>query len=422
MTFFATPRLVRATALSAALLVAAVMLGRVELVAIAVPFLLVLTGGREMSDEGASVEARTEVTPARVLEGEEVTVRLFLGSERGEEEIEYGLTVPPGLELVSGEPHKIVASRPGREVEEEIVLVARRWGAYDLGRIAVRVHTFGSLASAEAVLDRSERVRVYPRAEPVRARPKPPQTQVFSGNYVARSRGEGIEFAAVRQFSAGDSVRRVNWRVTARRRGLYVNQHHPERNADVVFFVDSFSDVGPPGNSSLDLAVRGTAALARHYLSFKDRVGLVSFGGIVGWLNASTGETHVHRIVDYLLDVGVHPSYAWKDVSYLPPRLLPPMSLVVLFSPLIDGRAITAIHDLKRRGHDLIVVDLLNEALVGPEDSAEGRVAFRAWKLRREALRFALSSSGIAVVGWNGTNTLEEALAEVPPFARTRPA
>jgi hypothetical protein len=37
-------------------------------------------------------------------------------------------------------------------------------------------------------------------------------------------------------------------------------------------------------------------------------------------------------------------------------------------------------------------------------------------------MRFAMSSSGIAVVSWNHTSTLEEALASVPHVARMRPA
>jgi uncharacterized protein (DUF58 family) len=357
-----------------------------------------------------------------VLEGEEVEVRILVQCPDRREEVEYALVIPAGFEVVSGEPRAIVLVRPDVEVTETVVLRARRWGAYDLGEVAARVHGFASLSSAETTFQATTRIRVYPAFEPVKTRPTPGKTQVFGGNYVARNRGEGIEFAAVREFTSGDSVRRVNWRVTSRRNALFVNQHHPERNADVVFFVDAFSDAGPPGRTSLDLAVRGTAALARHYLRFKDRVGLVTFGGIVGWLNASMGEVHVHRVVDYLLDVGVHPSYAWKDVAYLPPRLLPPMSLIVLFSPLIDSRAITAIHDLKRRGHDVIVVDLLDEEAVTAEDSPEGRVSFRAWRLRRDALRYAMSSSGIAVVAWDGKSTLEGALANVPPSARMRPA
>ena len=53
---------------------------------------------------------------------------------------------------------------------------------------------------------------------------RPSETQVFSGNHVARQKAEGIEFADIRQFVAGDRVRHVNWRATARRGELWVNE------------------------------------------------------------------------------------------------------------------------------------------------------------------------------------------------------
>ena len=74
-------------------------------------------------------------------------------------------------------------------------------------------------------------------------------------------------------------MRRINWRITARRSQLYVTEAHPERNTDVVLFLDSFSDLRLTGTSSLDLAVRGAASIAEHYLARRDRVGLIGFGG-----------------------------------------------------------------------------------------------------------------------------------------------
>ena len=40
----------------------------------------------------------------------------------------------------------------------------------------------------------------------------------------------------------GDPLKRVNWRASARRNELWVNESHPERNTDVILFVDSFAE------------------------------------------------------------------------------------------------------------------------------------------------------------------------------------
>src|SRR5207247_1269548 len=82
----------------------------------------------------------------------------------------------------------------------------------------------------------------------------PSETQVFSGNHVARQKAEGIEFADIREFVAGDRVRHVNWRATARRGELWVNEHHAERNADVVIFLEVFAQARRVHRSTLHRA------------------------------------------------------------------------------------------------------------------------------------------------------------------------
>jgi uncharacterized protein (DUF58 family) len=237
---------------------------------------------------------------------------------------------------------------------------------------------------------------------------------VFAGNYVSKVAGDGIEFANVREFAQGDSVRRINWRVTARRSALQVNEFHPERNSDLVLFLDSFDDVGPPGFSSLDLSVRGAAALARHHLGHNDRVGLISFGGVLSWLTTTSGNVQVYRIVDYLLNVHATVSYAWKDIDFLPSRTLPPLASIIAFSPLIEPRAITALTDLAARGFPLLVIETFSEDDVEPLASPEGRLAHRVWKLQREALRYDLETRGVPVVHWDGHSDLESVLAGLP--------
>jgi uncharacterized protein (DUF58 family) len=209
-------------------------------------------------------------------------------------------------------------------------------------------------------------------------------------------------------------VRHVNWRVTARRRDLHVNEFHPERNCDVVLFIDSFSDLGRPGSTSLDLAVRGAAGLARYHLARNDRVALVSFGGMMSWLNASSGRAQVHRIVDYLLKVHATVSYAWKDIDFLPRGTLPPLASVVAFSPLTEPRAIKALMDLTARGFPLIVVETVDEDEIVPTPTPEGQLAFRVWRLQREARRFDLETLGVPVVRWDGRTSLDGVLAGVP--------
>ena len=115
----------------------------------------------------------------------------------------------------------------------------------------------------------------------------------------------------------------MNWRATARRGEPWVNETHPERNSDIVIFIDTFSEARRPDLGTLDVSIRAAASLAALYLREKDRVGLVSFGGVLNWLTVTSGTTQLYRIVDSLLDAEILLSYAWKDLDVIPPRLLP---------------------------------------------------------------------------------------------------
>jgi uncharacterized protein (DUF58 family) len=259
---------------------------------------------------------------------------------------------------------------------------------------------------------------VYPRPESVRALPRPAATHVGAGNYVTRIRGEGLEFADLRPHVPGDRLRQVNWRVSARRNRLYVNEYHPERNADVILFLDSFTNTAGGGGGTIDLTVRAAAALARAYLQTRDRVGIVGFGGVLRWVLPSSGTTQVYRILDSLIDTQVVASYAWRDVAVIPGRTLPPNALVIALSPLLDGRSVDALLDLRSRGYDLCVIDVSPVPFAKRPDSGVDAVAYDIWVLRRDALRHRLQRAGIAVAEWLEGVPLQAAIEEVRPFRR----
>ncbi len=162
----------------------------------------------------------------------------------------------------------------------------------------------------------------------------------------------------------GDRLRSVNWRASARRSTLIVNDFHPERNTDVLLFLDSFAEARAGGRGTLDDAVRATVTLATKYLERRDRVGLVTFGGILRWLAPNMGVTQRWRLIDALLETDVELNYAWKDVSVIPARVLSPQALVVAITPLLDTRSVTALLDLRARGFDLAIVEVSPEPFV----------------------------------------------------------
>ena len=409
------PKLAWYTALAAAGLLGGLAARLPELVVLAAPFALAPAVGVLIA-RAPEVEATVELERERVLEDDELDVVVTLAAGTGAERVDVLLELPPGLSLAEGANPVSVHLRDGETRDLRFRLHCDRWGGYAVGRVFLRARDPFAFVRWEQELDRRAPLKVYPREELVRTLLRPHDTQVFSGNHVAREKGEGIEFADLRPFVPGDRVRRVNWRASARRGELWVNEHHAERNADVVVFLDSFAELGQPGNSTLDDAVRAAAALVARYLRQKDRVGFVSFGGTLNWLLPTTGASQLYRIVDSMLDTRVALSFAWKNLDIIPRRTLPPRALVLALSPLLDDRAASALLDVHGRGFDLVVIEISPLRFLPSPRGAVAETAQRIWRLRREALRGQFERAGVPVAVWDEARPLAAALEEVTAF------
>jgi uncharacterized protein (DUF58 family) len=412
-----SPRVTAYAGLAALFLLAALGLRRPELAVLALPFALPLALGLRLA-RAPKLRIQVEVERATALEQDELEVQLTVSSESPVERLELVLVVPDGLEVVSGASAQSL--RLGWEDERTLELTLRcgRWGNYEIGDVRLRARDRLGLTIWESRLDRKQRLRVYPLPETLRRIVRPVSTQLHTGNEVARQKGEGTEFADLRLFAPGDRVRSINWRASARRDELVVNERHPERNADVILFLDTFADARSGGRSTLDLAVRATATLAARYLERRDRVGLVSFGGVLRWLTPGMGSTQRYRIVDALLESEIVFNYAWKDVSVIPARVLPPQALVVAVTPLLDDRAVEALADLRARRYDLAIVEVSPIGFAVPGKSEADKLAHRLWVLRRDEIRARYERLGVAVASWSDDAPLDAVLEGVRTFRR----
>jgi uncharacterized protein (DUF58 family) len=167
---------------------------------------------------------------------------------------------------------------------------------------------------------------------------------------------------------------------------------------------------------TLDAAVHAAAAFASTYLSRRDRVALVSFGGVLSWLVGSPGTTQLYRIVDALLESHVKPSFRWTDITHVPAQLLPKRALVLALSPLLDERGIGALLDLRARGYDLVVIEI---SPLAPGDAGSRGLPLRLWQLQRETLRTRFERLGVPVARWERPYAdLDVVIEEVIAFRR----
>ena len=417
MTRLRSPKLAGYAALSATGLLAALAAGQPELVALAAPFLVALGLGLAVA-QPPRLTVGLAVDRDRALEGDEVTARVSIAAAAPVDRLDVYVGLPDALAAPRGANPVSIRLKAGEHRELELPLSTGRFGGHVVGPVVVRAHDPLGFLAWETVSPTRATLRVYPGGDVLQRALRARDTQVHAGNEVSRHRGEGIEFADMRPWTAGDPLKRVNWRASARRSEVWVNESHPERNTDVILFVDSFAEARSGDTGTLDLAIRAAASLADAYIGRRDRVGVIGYGGILRWLQPGGGVVQLYRIVDALIDTEIVLSYYWKQLDILPRRTLPPGALVVALSPLLDARSVGALLDLRARGFDLVVLDISPLPFAPrPRDGLDA-VAYDIWVLRRDALRHRLQRAGVAVAEWHSGTPLQQALEEVREFRR----
>jgi uncharacterized protein (DUF58 family) len=159
--------------------------------------------------------------------------------------------------------------------------------------MAALVHPYLDLAGMEAL----RHVRLRPRGE---------AEGTFAGPHKSHFRGTAVEFADYREYSPGDDIRLVDWKVFARTDRHYVRLYDAERNLLTYLVVDKsgsmdFSGAIQTTASKLEHASRLAAALGYLVVREGDEVGLsLADTGLHTHLPSSASWAHLNRILDSL--------------------------------------------------------------------------------------------------------------------------
>jgi uncharacterized protein (DUF58 family) len=304
------------------------------------------------------------------------------------------------------------------------------WGAVLVARPDVRAVGADALVLADPVIGGHRTVRVLPAADRSSPAPLRPRTTGVVGSHRTRRAGEGLDLLDVREFRAGDAVRRIDWRVSARRGSLHVRRNALDADADVVVLLDTRVDVSrevarwpaPPGpegvgttapGSSLDLSVRAAVTLTRSLLEQGDRVAVVDLSRPRQSVPPGTGRRQLRRVRTRLVDSAVH----WQARRLLlRPGTVQPGMVAVLVSPLLDDAVEELALRLRRRGTEVVAVDTLPGPLdldhPGSDVPVRDRTAARLVERERAERVRRLAAAGV-VVGPAEASALARVLREV---------
>jgi uncharacterized protein (DUF58 family) len=186
----------------------------------------------------------------------------------------------------------------------------------------------------------------------------------MQGDFHSVFRGSGLEFDDVRSYQYGDDVRSINWNVTAKGHGTYVNTYKEEKEQTVFFMVDvsASQDIGVPGRQKIDIAKEISSVLALSALKEDSQVGMICFSDQKEkYIRPKKGVKHAYQIFSQLFTLQPHSlkTDISKAILYVL-DMLKRRSVVIFISDFIDEGFEPNLRSLARR-HDLVVIHISDQ-------------------------------------------------------------
>jgi uncharacterized protein (DUF58 family) len=192
-----------------------------------------------------------------------------------------------------------------KEFDYEIRPVQR--GVYGFGQLHIFVSTRISFLKRRVSLPLETEVKVYPSF--IQARK---YSFLAINNRIEevgvkkiRKLGANQEFEQIREYVQGDDFRVINWKASARRSTLMVNQYQEEKAQNVYCIIDKGRAMHMPfeGLSLMDYSINASLVLSGIAVSRGDKAGLVTFSDKIGtFMIAESKRSQMSRIADALYD------------------------------------------------------------------------------------------------------------------------
>jgi uncharacterized protein (DUF58 family) len=208
-----------------------------------------------------------------------------------------------------------------------------------------------------------------------------PARAQLAGNHLSRFRGRGMDYQESRVYQAGDDVRSMDWRVTARTGTAHVKLYQEERERPVVLFLDLNPGMffGSRGMLKSVAAARAAALLAWAAADRGDRIGAMLFNGAHCNLPPRGGRHGVLRLISRIVEytdprIGITaPAHAGALNAALGRlrRVSRPGSLVVLLGDFYGMDDESGKHLLRLRQHsDVVAIQVVDPLELAPPVAA----------------------------------------------------
>jgi uncharacterized protein (DUF58 family) len=187
---------------------------------------------------------------------------------------------------------------------------------------------------------------------------------LLTGTHRSKMKGGSSEFAEHRAYSAGDEVRRLDWRVVAKSDRYYIKQYHEESSLGVVLVLDASGSMayGDSTRSKFLHARAAAACLGRLVLGQRDPVGLaVAQRKASTFLPPRSSAAHLQELLESLIDLEAKGrNDLLSSLDWLIRNLRRRSQLVLLTDGFVEIEILERLLlGLSSRGHQLLLLHVL---------------------------------------------------------------
>lgn len=318
----------------------------------------------------SSVHAKRLLPPLLTL-GDEVEIRIRVASRMNTSvKIEITDETPEQLQLRDLRIYTELG--PGDSEIVRYTIRPTERGAHRFGDIRIFASGIIGLVQRRITIPAEEEMAVFPSVLQMRQY----ELKVFSkltlteGIKRVRRLGQSTEFEQIKNYVSGDDYRNINWKASARRSELMVNQYEDEKAQQVYCLIDKSRSMRMAfeGMTLLDYAINSSLVISNIAMRKSDRAGLMTFSDKLGTrLPAERNASQLKRIQEALYRQKTRFNEANFEMLYFGIRnYIKGRSLLLLFTNFESSYAVQRALPLLRRinqQHLLVVVFFENTEL-----------------------------------------------------------
>jgi len=408
------------SSLFALMLIAGLITVNNNLIVLASPLITYLMIAVIFAPGEPKLQARRSLSTDRVTEGMDVTINIQVDNESSRiDELHLYELSSLNSQSLERELIKITQLNSGESIEHEYTFQGWRGNYSFEGLLAVVTDPFGMFEINEH-LPAGGNILVYPQVSKLSTIPiNPPHTKGFSGPIPSRKSGTGVDFFGVRQYQFGDSLRRINWKTSARHTvDLFTNEFEQERIADVGVILDArpHCDLTFRGRRLFEYSIDAVASISTMLLNEGHCLSLVIYGAHISRIFPGYGRVQRERVMKALAQADTGINYVTEHLHYFPARLLPPRGQLIYISPLAtsDLEPIVRFRDL---GYSVLIISpdplYFEQQIESDPSQPDFQLARRFAKIERALLISRLRQAGIQVASWKIDQPLSEVIDKV---------